>query len=344
MWLDHLYVNNFKSLVDFELKLVPFTCLIGLNGSGKSTVLHAIHFAARLFSGGMKGWLTQRQWEAADLNSKLPQRSEEPGGKPIRKFIINISLRLHDGQSQIHWQGSFNRVLLRCTQESLMINGLRVLHVEEGHYELVYSIPNDVNRMSQVQGEKVRFAYGGSILSQLKDYEIPESILPFKEFMRQTTSLDPLAPQYLRQRTRQSGGNLGLGGESLSAFVNELSSEHRRELEEQLRRCYPNLNRIYTSSLRGGWKKLEIGETFGNNKIWSEARHINDGMLRLIAILAELLTKNQFLLFGEIENGINPELVEFLLDALVNARQQLLVTTHSPMILNYLDDDDVAPR
>lgn len=61
-------------------------------------------------------------------------------------------------------------------------------------------------------------------------------------------------------------------------------------------------------------------------------------MLRLIAILAETQTDHRFLMFDEIENGINPELVEFVLDALVSAPQQVLVTTHSPMILNYLSD------
>ncbi len=69
---------------------------------------------------------------------------------------------------------------------------------------------------------------------------------------------------------------------------------------------------------------------------------MNDGLLRLIAILAELRTKHRFVLFDEIENGINPELVEFVLDSLVNAEQQVLVTTHSPMILNYLEDDIAA--
>ena len=71
----------------------------------------------------------------------------------------------------------------------------------------------------------------------------------------------------------------------------------------------------------------------------TEARHVADGILRLIAILAETETEHRFLLFDEIENGINPELVEFVLDALVSAPQQVLVTTHSPMILNYLDDE-----
>ena len=63
-------------------------------------------------------------------------------------------------------------------------------------------------------------------------------------------------------------------------------------------------------------------------------------MLRLIAILAEIQDqRHHFLLFDEIENGINPELVEFVLDALVSAPQQVMVTTHSPVILNYLDDE-----
>jgi ABC-type multidrug transport system ATPase subunit len=71
----------------------------------------------------------------------------------------------------------------------------------------------------------------------------------------------------------------------------------------------------------------------------TEARYVNDGMLRLMAILAELQSEHRFVLFDEIENGINPELIEFVIDKLVNAKQQVLVTTHSPMILNYLDDE-----
>jgi predicted ATPase len=186
---------------------------------------------------------------------------------------------------------------------------------------------------------KIGFDYQGSILSQLKDEVLPTIILAFRTFMRQTKSLDLLAPQYLRQRTRDSGGELGLSGERLSAFLHELSTEQRQLLEQQLRRCYPQLTRIHTSSLRSGWKQLEIGEVFGDRKVLSEARHVNDGMLRLMAILSEILTDDQFLLFDEIENGINAELVEFLLDMLVKSKQQVLVTTHSPMILNYLDDE-----
>jgi len=73
------------------------------------------------------------------------------------------------------------------------------------------------------------------------------------------------------------------------------------------------------------------------------ARHSSDGMLRVLAILTQLSTEYGFILFDEIENGINPELIEKLMDTLVDASrqnlQQIMVTTHSPMILNYLEDE-----
>ena len=80
-------------------------------------------------------------------------------------------------------------------------------------------------------------------------------------------------------------------------------------------------------------------ETFGTQTIETEARHINDGMLRIFAIVAQTQADHSFLLFDEIEDGINPELIETLVEFLVNTPQQILVTTHSPMILNYLEDD-----
>jgi ABC-type branched-subunit amino acid transport system ATPase component len=38
------------------------------------------------------------------------------------------------------------------------------------------------------------------------------------------------------------------------------------------------------------------------------------GLLRLLAILSQTMTDNKILLFDEIEDGINPEIVEKLVD------------------------------
>lgn len=321
MRITHLYVDNFKSLVELDLPLADFTCLIGLNGSGKSTVLQAVDFLSHLFKGRVSRWLDQRQWKPADLNSKL-----------IRKSNITIKVKLLRGSDVYFWGGSFNRTSLKCTQELIKLNSRRIYAVNDRNY--LFSDPRDEWKRTEIA-----FNYEGSVLSQLKDEALPADLLPLKSFFQRTASLDLLAPQFLRKKTDWSGGELGLGGERLSAFLHELSLDQRKSLESQLKDCYPQLASFFTRSLRAGWKELNIKEEFGKTRLFTEAKHVNDGMLRMMAILAELLTGHEFLLFDEIENGINPELVEFLLDALVDARQQVLVTTHSPMILNYLDDD-----
>lgn len=73
--IKSVYIDNFKSLVDFRIELAKFTCLIGLNGAGKSTVLQAMDFLAQLVSGDLDEWLKLRQWDSADLNSKLTTKS-----------------------------------------------------------------------------------------------------------------------------------------------------------------------------------------------------------------------------------------------------------------------------
>jgi predicted ATPase len=124
-----------------------------------------------------------------------------------------------------------------------------------------------------------------------------------------------------------------------------MKTDDQLALIAKLKQVYPQLEGLHAKSLRSGWKQLEIAEKYEGREsgffpqMNTEARHINDGMLRLIAILAALSSNNRFLLFDEIENGINPELVDFVLRELVVAQQQIVVTTHSPMILNYLEDD-----
>jgi len=348
--ISTLTAKNFKSLVDFKLDLAKFTCLIGLNGAGKSTVLQFIDFLARQVRGDIKGWLKERHWEAKDLKSQLTKRNN-----------IDFSVCLTDEAGEpATWEATFNSVKLHCTHERIAVGNAN-LRVAGGSVHFEERFPSSSGAGSTKRAEfltrstgsnggapstqEVTFRYEGSILSQLKDSILPVALAEFKKFFLNVKSLDLLSPEHLRQRTRESGGSLGLGGQRLSAFLDELGTEKRRGLVRRLKSVYPQLEDLHTKALRSGWKQLEITEKYHGGKsgllprMTTEARHVADGMLRLIAILAETQTEHRFLLFDEIENGINPELVEFVLDALVSAPQQVLVTTHSPMILNYLEDE-----
>ncbi|MBP5753768.1 MAG: AAA family ATPase, partial [Treponema sp.] len=55
-------IKNFKSLSDFSMPFDQFNCLIGLNGSGKTTVLQALDFIGHLACGKTNF----RDWEKKD--------------------------------------------------------------------------------------------------------------------------------------------------------------------------------------------------------------------------------------------------------------------------------------
>jgi predicted ATPase len=343
MQIKYVKIDNFKSLVDFELPLAKFNCLVGLNGSGKSTVLQFFDFLSQQMRGDLSGWLENRQWEPADLNSKLTRK------KNI-SFEILLSLQAHlDQEIELKWSASFNRQTLHCTMEMIEWNHQPLLKVEDGNYRM-WSFNNSWENIGgslhfyKVRHEifsagKITFDYQGSLLSGFKESQLSKELLGLKNFFIYSHALDLLSPELLRQRTKKAGNSLGLGGERLSAFLHEMGAEKRSEIQAKLAKIYPQFKQFNLSSLPAGWKKLTIQEQFSDSIIKTEARHVADGFLRMLAIFAQLSKYQSFLLLDEIENGINPELIEVLIDELVAAKSQVLVTTHSPMVLNYLEDE-----
>ncbi|WP_191486603.1 AAA family ATPase [Pseudomonas sp. FEN] len=323
--LCEFWIDNFKSLVAFRMRLADFTCLVGLNGAGKSTILQALDFLSQQIKGDLSGWLKNREWKPVDLKSKLSKNSN-----------ISFEIKCEFAGKLATWNGSFNRTLLRCTEESWIVDQ-DAIRVSDGR---VYIHETNVHGSGRGNtGSLINFEYQGSILSALKESLLPKSFLAFKRFIAGITSLDALSPQYLRKQARGSQGGLGFAGEQLSAFVHQLSPDRLTTLVAMLKKNYPHLHSIEIKSLNSGWKSLGIQETYSSGSFSTQARHMNDGMLRLMAILAETLSAHGFMLFDEVENGINSELIEFLLDYLVGLDRQVMVTTHSPMILNYLEDD-----
>lgn len=320
MYINWVRADNFKSLIDFELQLSKCTCLVGLNGSGKSTVLQLFDFLAQQFRGDLNAWLRLRSWSAGDLNSRLSSKSN---------IEFTVKLTSMGGQA-VEWIASFNRKELRCTREKVLWNQKKLLDVGDGMFAISESSRSE---------QPINFAYQGSILSQVKETLLPERLIELKTFFLEVQSLDLLSPELLRQRTRESHGTLGSGGQYLSAFLHDLGPEKCARIRTKLQKAYPYLESIDVSSMRSGWKKLQISEMFSKKRLPTEARHISDGFLRMLAVFSHLEEKQGLTLLDEIENGINPELVEFLIDSLVDTPAQILVTTHSPLVLNYLDDE-----
>lgn len=316
-------VDNFKSLIDFEFDISEFTCLVGYNGAGKSTILQLFDFIASLFQGSTERWLKMRNWKPADLTFR-----------PGRKQSISLSLIFRIGDNYYYWIARFNRTKMACAYEHIgRSEGSKAVEL--------FDATDKGYRIYSGETKSVDFNYVGTILSQIKPEVLGPELTLIRDFISGFRSLDLLAPNLIREKSRAGElPDIGLGGEKLSAFLHGLSVADRNSIVDDLRKYYPNLINIHTASVAGGWIKVEIEEAIrGDGTLKTEARHINDGFMRLLAISAQRFSLNSFLLYDEIENGVNPEVAQILVDALVESPKQTLVTTHSPVVLNFLKED-----
>lgn len=313
---------NFKSLAAVEIPLAHFNCLVGMNGAGKSTVLQALDFLSQLMRGDVQGWLDQRGWSPADLRCKLRKESN---------ITFNVSFSTSDG-GLLTWIGVFNRSDLRCSQESAYLGGGKGVTT-------LLRLSGQTYALEGKESQNIAFEYQGSILSSLKDSELPTPLLEFRDALRRIRSLELLSPEKLRKSARVSEHDIGAGGEKLSAYLDNIKGDQKVKLVALLQKFYPALMDFKITSQRSGWKKLSVLEQFGTQKLETEALHLNDGLLRILAVLTQADADRSLLLLDELENGINQEIVETLVDTLLQSPQQLLVTTHSPLLLNYLPDD-----
>ena len=323
--ITRIRIKNFKSLADFDLPLGMFTCLIGLNGAGKTTVLQVLDFIGHLACG-----ITDfRNWKKSDFITN---------GSNLRTITLQVDFLID--QKYIIWFAKYNIDKQKFTEE-------QILHTATDHAEIYhYYLQLKENKltydgMPQPGTKDISdYNYKGSVLSAFK-FEDP-TICAVKDELQALKSLELLSPNILRQ-TSQPNDNLGIGGEGLAGFLSKLTEDDARSLAATLRDFYPQVDKFEIKRKKFGWKDLLVREVALKAPV--SAEHINDGYLRVLAMLSQKYSKAGFLLFDEIENGINQELISKLLVQLQNFNgKQVMVTTHSALVLNYLEDEIAKDR
>ena len=153
-------------------------------------------------------------------------------------------------------------------------------------------------------------------------------------------------PSEIRPTTVLSGN-----GENLGTVLHEIQTraEYRGaadEIQEFLRVAYPSFEGVFAETSYEVPPKVlvRIREPGMYRKL--EAWDLSDGMLRFLCLGAVLLNPAPpvFIALDEPEVGLHPRLLPIVGDMIKTAseRTQVLVTTHSPDLLNRFDLDDVA--
>jgi predicted ATPase len=144
------------------------------------------------------------------------------------------------------------------------------------------------------------------------------------------------------QETRRLGGR----GENLASFLNTLRATEPRQfavVERALHLLIPSLSGVELGVNERGVMELHLRE----NGALIPASLLSDGTLRLLGMLALSSMKDKPTLIGfeEPENGVHPRrmrlIAELLKSYVFSGETQMIVTTHSPTLLDALPRENL---
>jgi len=342
------------------IEFTPLTVLIGENGCGKSTILQALDLLFSVSSRDIPEYLREKEWNFEDIKSQCN------GGitKPV-EFITTWNLLVKGNFETIEWDLSidFDKGWIIREKMTKLSDNKPILSY---HVEGQKDIPSSLGELN-IQSSALKYVAGTSINTD----EIDKLFF----FLSDSAVFGLLSPDKIRSGNKQPNTrNIGAGGEALANCINKMNKSEKQQLDKMVSDLIGASVVIQTTDLGN---KIEMSIIFEStdNTMSIDSLHISDGLLRIIAFAvismekeikllatndgALIITnsgeaiackssdslKNGMVLLDEIEDGINPYMTEQIVSLLreLNEKQkrQIIVTTHSPVILNDFKQDEI---
>ena len=330
-----------RNLLSFGPKTEPFqlgslNVLIGPNGSGKSNFIEALSLlraSARDLRSGLEGGVSDWVWK----------------GDPKGVASLEAILANPHGQER---QGLRHRLAFRAEQQTFQLEDERIeneapyAHQSEVYFYYRYQggqpVLNIKNGQRRLTRENVEL--NQSILPQRRDPEtypeisylasMYERIRLYREwsFGRSTIFRAPQQTDLRSDRLEEDFSNLGM-------FLNRLrlNPKAKSSLLNALRDLYDGLTNFELSIAGGTVQVFFIEDAFT-----IPATRLSDGTLRYLCLLAILCDPEPppLIAIEEPELGLHPDILPKIADLLIaaSARTQLVITTHSDMLVDALTE------
>ena len=133
---------------------------------------------------------------------------------------------------------------------------------------------------------------------------------------------------------------LSRDGSNLPQVLHTLLTTNRetfRRIEDTLKMCLPEVDEIDLPVIRKDHQPevhIAIRER-GFEKPF-ELAQISDGTLRLLAFITALNLDSPLVAFEKPENCVHPHLLETLIDIVRKSDKQVIISTHSPLLIRLL--------
>lgn len=333
--LNALRIQGFKAIFDASLSsLGSFMLLIGRNGSGKSSAVEAIQWLRDATFLGVAAATSGY----VDFNELLNRRSE--------------SMRL-DLRYQRSPQGRPVHYVLEVTQAGIRYERC-VVGRTSGAFTAIHSraLPNgQVARWVGGRGRPIPVRDGNELALRFTRTHGMASAPDLVDFLERAVFLR-LSPTAIAMPSPMESAAwrplLSDDGHDLASLLMRMSVKQLGRVVDRLHEIFPGVEGLTVEPVgnehrftvrermraRGGTRSFEIPSSL-----------LSEGMRRLVAIFALLESdpRPSLLVIEEIENGLDPWTLQYVLDALSTASKdiQVLLTTHSPFLLDHVAPNEV---
>lgn len=336
--LTQIKISGFKAIKDSGfVQLGPLNLLIGRNGSGKSSLFEALQWLQGAIFHGVR-------------ESTLSRFAKFDG--LVNRTCDQISMQLFHGQGA---RATNYSLTLRPSDQGLVVRDESCI---EGRTR---GGKANIESKKDVDGSTIRVIAGGNpvrdddalaLASVTKTRALgAERLLEFMKsavFLRLSPTAMAL-PGRLLPRTR--GPALDEEGRDIVALLNQITPAQRATVATQLARVIHGVEELsVVSEVTDGYfqthERMRARGRGGTQTFPVPSWMLSEGTRRITAIFALLAMEPRpsLIAIEEIENGLDPWTLQYVLRALREAAHdgvQILLTTHSPFLLDHVDISEV---
>lgn len=377
--LRELRLAAFKSYRDAVVPLSPLTVLIGRNGSGKSNTLDALEILARLAAGDeVRDALDGGRKDQSAIRGGAEGCAPDGGDsftlgitvgdaaqyeESTRWATLDVTVQVRPDVRIV--AESFSAYLPQVRRLAQVLLSTDPDPHRSDLFAQVFNNKRGANpsrafRSSHLLTSQLALRLEGAGRVEADILAVSEDALAAISGVFQ---LDPV-PHLMRDYVPEQDSVLRRTADNLSATVAAM----KREDPERFSEIVSIVKLLPENEIRGiemgrgtfGEVMIALKERRGRASVAIPARQMSDGMLRMLAIATALLTGGRglavepapdgvdapsvCLVLEELENGLHPSQAERVLtlvrEAVLERGLQVVMTTHSPALLNALEGDD----